>query len=287
MRHALTCLLALNVIIGMAFDKNDYLSFLPGSVQGWKPANSGIIYDANTLYDYIDGGAELYISYGFENVISREYNKPDEANIHVEIFDMVSSYNAYGVFSNTAESANIDIGQGAQYIEGSLLFWKDKFFVSVFADDENEEVKKAILEIAHYIDSAIATEGKKPEIIRYLDVDGVKPESIVYFIHPAWQNYYHYICNENIFNISAVNDAATALYDKGDSHGFIVIVHYENDEKAAEQLELLKEYFREQTDETSGHIDLGDDMVGRLYTRADNILLAAGIQNSSVHSTSE
>lgn len=55
-------------------------------------------YKQETLYEYVDGGAELYISYGFREGLKRKYSKPDQPDILIEIFDMGSSINTHGIF---------------------------------------------------------------------------------------------------------------------------------------------------------------------------------------------
>jgi hypothetical protein len=267
----------------MTLDKSDYLKLLPESALEWKASDDGIIYDTNTLYDYIDGGAELYISYGFRNVFSREYANKDQPLIHVEIFDMGSSANAYGVFTNTTETDNTEIGQGAQYIEGSLLFWKDNFFVSLFADTENPQIKEALFTLARFIDSKITSTGKKPEIIHYLPGENINSQSFVYMIHHAWQNYYHYISDENIFGISADNDALLAQYHLNNDKGLILLVEYNDENEAEENFNSLNTAFADQIS-SSGLIDLRGDMKGELRKVNDKIVLVGGTQQETVQS---
>ncbi|MGD9558291.1 MAG: DUF6599 family protein, partial [Mangrovibacterium sp.] len=50
----------------------DLTAFLPGQSNEWS-AGSDQYFDNDNLYDYIDGAAELYLSYGFNTVISRRY----------------------------------------------------------------------------------------------------------------------------------------------------------------------------------------------------------------------
>jgi len=85
---------------------------LPDSTEGWKPSDKDRYYNPETLYNYINGGAELYISYGFREVISRTYSKSGQPNLTVEIFDMVEAKNAFGVFCHVREGIDYSYGQG-------------------------------------------------------------------------------------------------------------------------------------------------------------------------------
>ena len=68
---------------------------------------------------------------------------------------MGSASNAFGVFSNSKESINTEIGQGGQYLEGSLMFWKNNFFISVYADYEEADVKETMFAMARHIEKSI------------------------------------------------------------------------------------------------------------------------------------
>ncbi|MEA1896209.1 MAG: DUF6599 family protein [Bacteroidota bacterium] len=110
----------------------------------------------------MNGGAELYISYGFKNVISRRYSKNDNSLIAVEIFDMVNSRNAYGVFTHVREEMDESYGQGSQLYDDAILFWKSRYYVSVVSLDVSEEAQLVIRKIAEYIDKAISETGELP-----------------------------------------------------------------------------------------------------------------------------
>ena len=117
--------------ISMGDDESDLTLLLPDNIEGWKVATNDQIYNSKNLYDYIDGGAELYLSYGFRRVISRRYSKIEQPDIIVDLFDMRTSQNAFGVFSHARETVDNTFGQGSQYTEGLLLFWKDYYYISI------------------------------------------------------------------------------------------------------------------------------------------------------------
>lgn len=63
---------------------------------------------------------------------------PGETDIAVEIFDMKASRDAFGVFTNMREKNQHESGQGSQEVEGSLIFWKDHYFVSLSTNKSSE-----------------------------------------------------------------------------------------------------------------------------------------------------
>jgi hypothetical protein len=210
----------------------DFASLLPSQANGWSTADSDHYYNNETLYDYIDGGAELYISYGFDKVISRRYTCSNEPDIVVEIFDMIEPRNAFGAFTNMREKNQHQFGQGSQQIEGSLIFWKDHYFISLVVEKYTDKSLQAIQEIAHFIDNAIPKQGNLPSVLQYLPSQDSVPEGYCYFHHYIWLNSFYYISNNNILNIDASTNAVIAKYGPPDKRVYFLVVQYPNTETA-------------------------------------------------------
>ena len=107
---------------------------LPSEAAGWKWDGKEMKYNSKTLFDYIDGAAELYLAYGFQNLTVRRFEKSNQPPITVELYEMASSEDAYGVFSFERQDEAVGIGQGSEFGGGLLRFWKGKYFVSIYAD---------------------------------------------------------------------------------------------------------------------------------------------------------
>lgn len=206
--------------------------FLPQESDGWTAEGEDQWYDPSNLYDYINGGAELYISYGFKSVVSRYYKRNDQPSIRIEIFDMNQSKNAYGVYSISKESYENEYGQGSQYIEGSLIFWKDRYFISLMADYETTESKVALKKMAEFIDKAIKTIGDIPPVTNILPREKLDTNSIIYFYHHAWQNTYYYLTGDNVFNLDSNNNAVLAKYNFDEDYAYVLLIEYSSYEKA-------------------------------------------------------
>lgn len=189
-------------------------SLLPDTIQGWVVEEKNH-YNRDNLYDYIDGGAELYLSYGFKEMVNFTYNRQDQPSLIVDIFNMGSSENAYGVFTYSRETVDSSFGQGSQYSPGLLLFWKDRYYISILASPETTESRKALFSLASAINRELPQKGPLPRIISLLPVEGLLDASIRYFKHPIWLNSYYFISDQNIFHIDATTDAVLAKYRDG------------------------------------------------------------------------
>ncbi len=105
--------------------------FLPSSVkaQGIKIKKEGEarIYEGNKLFDYMDGGAELYYEYGFEQACVQRY-KGKGREVTVEIYQMDTPAHAYGVYTFDTQGEHPPLGQDATYARGLLSFWKGRYW---------------------------------------------------------------------------------------------------------------------------------------------------------------
>ncbi|MBN2348683.1 MAG: hypothetical protein JXJ22_07600 [Bacteroidales bacterium] len=199
---------------------------LPEKIDGWSMSRNQLIVDHYDLYDYIDGGAELYISYNYNSVLTRIYEKPGYPEVSVEIFDMQEAKNAFGVFSHTRYEEDSLFGQGSQYMTGALFFWKNNYYVSIMTPEENTETKDMIFKIASLLDQSILSTGELPGIVGKLPEKNLEKESVLYFFHYIWLNSFYFIANENILFINDTADAVLAKYGTSGHRYYLLLVQY-------------------------------------------------------------
>lgn len=206
---------------------------IPGSIQGWNVQITRPLPAKEDLYDYIDGAAELYISYGFGGALSCTYTKEDQPEVIVDIYDLIETRNAFGVFSQTRETENVQLGQGAFSMPGAIFFWKDHYYISISAWESSEEIENLILKLGKYIDKRILSTGKKPELLKLLPEKELVPYGYMYFHHYIWLNSYYFISNDNILNIGDETDAVLAKYSEAQNRRYLLIVQYKDQDAAA------------------------------------------------------
>jgi len=218
----------------MAQSLENLYSVLPAQVSGWEKAEPPETYDKNSLFDYIDGGAELYISYNFQKLLAVRYEAGPEEEIVVDIFDMGNSYNAFGLFSHGRERDDGLAGQGSEYNAGLLTFWKDRFYVSILAYPENETKKEIVLGLGRTLADAVPEEGQLPPVIGLLPESNLIPESIRYFHHYIWLNSHFFVANQNILLIDGETQAVLAKYKTDDKPLHLLVALYPDAAKAKE-----------------------------------------------------
>jgi len=67
----------------------DIRSLLPG-IDGWKLTEDPKIYSPETLFEYIDGAAEAYLGYDFQQLLVSNYDKEGtESSVTIEFMTWV------------------------------------------------------------------------------------------------------------------------------------------------------------------------------------------------------
>ncbi len=219
----------------------DFFGQLPSAIGPWKKAPKPTIYTAKDLSNYIDGGAELYISYNFQNALSMKYAKDADNEITVDIFDMGSSFDAFGVFAHSRETIDSRFGQGSEYASGLLTFWKDRYYVSILAYPETEEKRQVVFDLGSTIAGAIKNEGAWPPILSLLPQDNLIPESVHYFHHYIWLNSFYFVSNDNVLNITPDTPAALSKYRQAAGTLFLLLVRYPGERQASAAAAQFKE----------------------------------------------
>jgi hypothetical protein len=205
---------------------NDFTRVLPDAISGWTRADPPNFYAPENLSNYIDGGAELYISYNFKNALSVKYLDPAGNEIAVDIFDMGSAPDAFGVFAHSRETIDDRFGQGSEYAAGLLTFWKDRYYVSILAYPETAEKREVVFELGRAIAGGIESNGTLPPIIALLPAENLLPETVRYFHHYIWLNSFHFVSHENVLNIGNDTPAALGKYRQDGTTFFLLLVRY-------------------------------------------------------------
>jgi hypothetical protein len=210
----------------------DFAGRLPAKVGDWKKPAGPARYDRKSLYDYIDGGAELYLAFDFVGAQAFEYDAGDDDVIKVDLFDMGSARGAFGVFAHGRETIAAEVGQGSEYAAGLLTFWKGRWFVSVLGYPETAAKRAAVLTLGRAIADLIPETGAEPAIIGALPKPGLVEASVRTFHHHLLQNDYVTVSHDNPVGIGPATEAVLARYQRAGARHVLLVVDYP-DEAAA------------------------------------------------------
>jgi hypothetical protein len=205
---------------------------LPDTAEGWTAREANLRFSPGDLFEYIDGGAEMFLSFGFTGGVSKTYTRTGQPDITVDLFDMSAPGNAFGVFAQSIERVDTTYGQGCQVSRGMIVFWKDRYYVSVLAAARTPAAEHAVASMAAQIDRAIPRRGALPFILSLLPEDSLSRASVRYFTHFIWQNSAFFISNENILGIGAGTEAVLARYTFNGAPLHALLVSYPGIEQA-------------------------------------------------------
>lgn len=138
---------------------------------GWHEAGAARTFAGDELYSLIDGGADIYLEYGFKEALSARYEDTRGSSLVLEIYLMKDQSAAYGIYSNNSlgTGRKTAIGDESRIYNYYLLFWKGRYFISIVSSDTSGgKAAAAMRALAASIDKNIPGHGAKPPLLRAL-----------------------------------------------------------------------------------------------------------------------
>ncbi|MDE3167973.1 MAG: hypothetical protein KGN36_19385 [Acidobacteriota bacterium] len=108
-------------------------------VAGWSQRGEARSYEAENLFEYMDGNAEGYLIYGFKSMRGVTCVK-DGVTLVIDISDMGDADSAFGIFSANRDSRQpgAAIGMGGQIVPRRAIFAKGSFYAEIAANPEGD-----------------------------------------------------------------------------------------------------------------------------------------------------
>jgi hypothetical protein len=157
-------------------------SLLPKNLpEGWRQIGNPQVYNPKNLFNRINGQAELFFKYGFQKSVFALYqNKSNSKDqVEVDLYDMGNVLQAFGIFSRfRGENRSAGVGLESYLEDTSLLFYKGRYFVMLYATEGDSPTLK---KLAMTISSEIPDASSSPKEIDYFPKEGLKPGSIEYY----------------------------------------------------------------------------------------------------------
>jgi hypothetical protein len=190
----------------------DVKKILPRDAGGWKAATRLQTFTRDTVVQYLDVTAEICLAYDFKKLTIQEYATSGGPAIFIEIYEMDSAEDAFGLFSHDRKGEPASVGNESIYGLNTLRFWKGKVFVRLITEKETPEAKKAVFALADKIAGVLSKEGKKPKISVCFPTVDLLPNSLHYFHKQVSLNTFIYFGDENILDLNERTEAAIAQF---------------------------------------------------------------------------
>ena len=177
MRALAACLLLAALPLIASEDPATLVTKLAPSA-GWAAPDTPRVATHDTLFDLIDGGAELYHEYGFKRAVSWSLAGPAGGSIQVELYEMVDAPAAYGVWSlmQTGKYTCSELGQGSLRTSYYVAFWSGPYFASVTGARSDAATQAEVDRLAAQLAALLPSDGKLPAWFEQLPSTGAREQ---------------------------------------------------------------------------------------------------------------
>jgi len=200
-------------------------------IAGWKQSGGIQTFIPKTLFEYINGAADLYIMYDFQELKVAEYLNEKKASVILDVYRHKTPTHAFGIYSQERLSnANfVDIGvQG--YIEQNILnFLTGPYYVKINSYDTGAEDREILLAFAKKMSEDLGEKGSLPSILFSFPEEGKKKDSEKFI-------------NKNFLGYSFLHSAFTADYELSGKKFKLFVIDGE-DQKVCR--EMVQKYFQQ------------------------------------------
>jgi hypothetical protein len=156
-------------------------SNLMPDLQGYKKISNYPVYKPDNLWDFIDGSAENYLSYGFEELNVAEYQK-GKNSIKLEIYRHKDNINAFGIYSSerSTDFQFLNVGTQGYKADGSLNFFKGKYYVKIRTNSKSDKTVQMLETLALKVADALPGEAVMPKTLLDFPDNGKKRNGETY-----------------------------------------------------------------------------------------------------------
>jgi len=268
-------------------------SLLPSNteISPWSKNGPANIYKENQLFEYINGGAEIFFEYGFSQLITQEYIYDDELLV-VDIYEMNDAAAAFGIYSINRDYKlpALNIGDDGTQFEYHVAFWQNLYFVVIRGYKSDKTAKMILSQFAENISKQIRATSEQPQLLTHLPANCLLPRSQGYLKGILGLNSQLYLTQKNILEIGdAQVEGAFATYHDNNDEAHLLLIHYDNSKIAREKKDLVLDIFSNKYEkQTNNGSSIYKDNKERYYSaKAIDDFLAIVFKSSSYGMISE
>ncbi len=147
---------------------------LPLEVGNWIKETKILCFTPETLFDYIDGEADQYMPYEFKllTVVNYQSKENAEEKIEVQLYEMSSTLNAFGIFSVHRDPNKKIFPCGNDGVIGGnqAMFYQSKYFVKLLANNPSITSEQVLL-VGKKVSEVLPKENLKVQELECLGLD--------------------------------------------------------------------------------------------------------------------
>jgi len=209
-----------------------------GFLGKWQKAGVARVFHGADLYGHINGGSELFLEFGFEELVVQDY-KSGTDELSLELYRMSDPDAARGIYLMKAGPlSSTKLPFPHTFSPFQLLFARDRYLVILNNLEGRAEKEPEMLELARYLTGRLPdTPGSKS--LTSLPSEGLVPGSLrlirgLYALQSVFT-----LGSGNILSLAAGQTAAAGDYDQGGKTRTLIACDYPSEAEALRAFEYL------------------------------------------------
>jgi hypothetical protein len=190
-------------------------------IKGWKLQVDKIVYTSDNLWEVIDGAAELYLAYHFQDLHQAIYAAENDREVKVELYRQDTPVNTYGIYTAERMPDYTFIETGIQgYTSPDILnFFTGCYYIKISSYGRNPVDEETLKTIAGEVSLSLNQTGSWPAELRLFPAEGKIAMSDGYVA-------------SNFMGYSFLRSAFTARYSAGGEFTLFILHGNEGEAEA-------------------------------------------------------
>jgi hypothetical protein len=192
---------------------------------GWTRSGDVQRFGPGNLWEYINGGAEQYLSFGFQDLESAKYGRPDGVVVTVDAYRMADRLHAFGIYAQESNPRRKPVPVGVEGRAGTaaLEFWAASHYVKLVADPGKPVTPDDLAALARAVATGLGEAGGAPPELALVPDKGLVPGSIRFV-------------PEDALGQAGFGSALEAQYETTTKPATLLLIPFESPALAAEAL---------------------------------------------------
>ncbi len=222
-------------------------------MEGWQQPEKPQLFSPETLYEYINGAADLYLTYEFQDLNVAEYRNAKKASVTIEIYRHGNPTQAFGIYSQErlANARFLDIGAQGYQEPMVLNFVTGPYYVKINGYETGPEDEKTLLSFGRKVEAILGGKSSLPAILSSFPQEGKKKNSEKFI-------------SKNFLGYSFLHSGFTADYEAAGKKFKIFIIQGKNQGDCKDMMEKYLARTKNEAKAAEGPYRLKDPYHGQL-----------------------
>ncbi len=204
-----------------------------GFTPGWEKSEGLREFPGSRLFDYIDGGAELFLEFGFKRLSLQRYKKGED-ELLLEIYEMESPEAALGIYlmkcGGETPIKGVDARNSGEPAQFTIL--KGRSFIHINNSSGREKLLPVMVELTRRALIGIPDE-RAANLVGRLPGQGLKPGSACLFRGPVGLQAFYTLGEGDILDQRGILFGVAGSYEDPQSgHFTLILIDYPDDIRA-------------------------------------------------------